>query len=193
LFNSVDQPIDLYTSNESIELHAEYIRDGLVWNDWVNTIEVALDNQISHKLRALHIMCTINALCLDSLVQFLEYVIDWKMCYGRDAVNFSLNILRFPSFQSALVLPDNLRTAYKDQLVDFMDRYRNSEFIQEFEWNQLQRLVDYLDVVKTPHSEAFDLDRLRNDFKKFYAQYDQRRNKNFTETFPKLAKWYDSL
>jgi hypothetical protein len=47
-------------------------------------------------------------------------------------------------------------------------------------------LIDYLDVVKTPHSEAFDLPQLLNDFGKFYKQYDQRRGKDFAKTFPKL-------
>jgi hypothetical protein len=193
LFNSVDQPIDLYTSNEAIGTHAEYIRDGLAWKDWANAVEVILDNQIGHKLRALHIMCTINALCLDSLTDFLEYVIEWKQQYGRDAVNFSLNILRFPSFQSALVLPEELRTKYKDKLAQFMVNHKGHSYLHEYEWNQLQRLVDYLDLVKTPHSEAFELSKLRNDFKQFYTQYDQRRNKNFTETFPAMADWYNSL
>jgi hypothetical protein len=193
LFNSVDVPIDLYTSNEAVGKDAEYIRDGLVWKDWANSVEVILDNQIGHKLRALHIMCTINALCLDSLTDFLEYVVEWKQSYGKDAVNFSLNILRFPSFQSALVLPDELRTKYKDQLAQFMVNHKGHSYLHEYEWNQLQRLVDYLDVVKTPHSEAFELSKLRNDFKQFYTQYDQRRNKNFAETFPVIADWYNSL
>lgn len=193
LFSSVDSPIDLYTSNESIGLHAEYIRDGLVWDDWANSVERILDNQYGDKLRALHIMCTINALCLDSLVDFLEWIVNLKISYGREAVNFSLNILRFPSFQSALILPDNIRTEYKDQLIDFITRHSDSEFIQEYERNQLQRLVDYLDVIKTPHSEAFELDKLRSDFKQFFTQYDQRRGKNFAEAFPNLVEWYDNL
>jgi organic radical activating enzyme len=193
LFNSVDQPIDLYTSNEAVGTHAEYIRDGLVWNDWIKTVEIILDNQIGNKLRALHIMCTINALCLDSLADFLECVVDWKICYGSDAVNFSLNILRFPSFQSVLVLPDELRTRYRDQLTQFMVNHKDNSYLHEYEWNQLQRLVDYLDVVKTPHSDAFDLPKLRNDFKQFFTQYDQRRNKNFTEIFPAMADWYNNL
>jgi hypothetical protein len=54
-------------------------------------------------------------------------------------------------------------------------------------------LIDYLDVVKTPHSEAFDMSKLLNDFKQFYTQYDQRRDKNFTEAFPELKEWYDSI
>ena len=193
LFSSVDSPIDLYTSNEAIGSHAEYIRDGLVWDDWINTVELVLDSQIDHKLRALHIMCTINALCLDSLIDFLECVVNWKLQYGKGAVNFSLNILRFPSFQSALVLPDELRTKYRDQLAQFIVNHKGHNFLHEYEWNQLQRLIDYLDVVKTPHSEAFELNKLRNDFKKFYTQYDNRRNKNFTETFPALADWYNKL
>jgi organic radical activating enzyme len=193
LFNSVDAPIDLYTSNESIGLHAEYIRDGLVWDDWANSVELILDNQINNKLRALHIMCTINALCLDSLTDFLEWIVNLKMSYGKEAVNFSLNILRFPSFQSALILPDDLRTRYRDQLADFVTRHQDSEFIHEYEFNQLQRLVDYLDVVKTPHSEAFELDKLRSDFKQFFTQYDERRNKNFATAFPNLVEWYNSL
>ena len=31
------------------------------------------------------------------------------------------------------------------------------------------------------------------DFKKFYTQYDQRRGKDFIETFPSLKTWYSSL
>lgn len=193
LFNSVDAPIDLYTSNESIGLHAEYIRDGLVWDDWANSVELILDNQIGDKLRGLHIMCTINALCLDSLVDFLECVVNWKLSYGKDAVSFTLNILRFPSFQSPLVLPGELRTQYRDQISQFMVRHKGHSYLHEHEWNHMQRLVDYLDIVKTPHSEAFDLDKLRNDFKQFFTQYDQRRNKNFAETFPNLKAWYESI
>ena len=193
LFNSVDAPIDLYTSNESIGLHAEYIRDGLVWDDWANSVELILDNQIGHKLRGLHIMCTINALCLDSLVDFLDCVVNWKLSYGKDAVSFTLNILRFPSFQSPLVLSEELRTQYKNQLADFMIRHKDQTYLHQHEWNHMQRLVDYLDIVKTPHSGAAEQAILQQDFKKFYTQYDQRRNKNFVVAFPNLKAWYESI
>ena len=193
LFTSVDEPIDLYTSNESVGLQAEYIRDGLVWDDWANTVELILDNQIDHKLRGLHIMCTVNTLCLDSLVDFLECIVNWKLSYGTDAVSFTLNILRFPSFQSPLVLPEHLRTQYKDQLADFMARHKDNSCLHEHEWNHMQRLVDYLDVVKTPHSDAAELEVLQRDFKQFYQQYDQRRGKDFATAFPNLMEWYDQI
>ena len=182
--------IDLYTSNESVGLQAEYIRDGLVWDDWVNNVERLLD---SRKFRGIHIMNTINALCLYSLDQFLECIVNWKREYGRDAVSFTLNILRFPSFQSPLVLPDELRTVFRQRLEVWLDAWWDSEFLHEHEVNHVQRLIDYLDIVKTPHSEAFDRLRLLNDFKQFYTQYDQRRGKCFDLAFPALKPWYDSL
>jgi hypothetical protein len=193
LFSSVDAPIDLYTSNESVGSHAEYIRDGLVWDDWANSIELILDHQVGNKLRGLHIMCTINALCLESLTEFLDCIVEWKTCYGKNYPFFTLNILRFPSFQSPLVLPDEIRTQHKNNLENWYNKNKNNTLIHEMELNQLQRLIDYLDVVKTPHLGAAELDILQNDFKKFYTQYDQRRNKNFVETFPSLLDWYNSI
>jgi hypothetical protein len=171
-------------------LQAEYIRDGLVWDDWANNVERLLG---SYKFRGLHVMCTINALCLDSLDSFLECVLQWKTEYGKDSINFSLNILRFPSFQSPLVLPDELRTYYREQLGRFYKANRDSEFLHQFEIDQLKRLIDYLDIAITPHDGAMAQSILQRDFKNFFLQYDQRRGKDFKQTFPKLADWFDSI
>ena len=190
LVSTQGMAIDLYTSNEAISVQAEYIRDGLVWDDWANNVERLLD---SGQFRGIHVMCTINALCLSTLDQLLECIMNWKLEYGKDAVSFTLNILRFPSFQSPLVLPDNIRTVYKQRLVTWLAHWADSEFIHEHEINHTQRLIDYLDVVKTPHSEAFEMPKLLNDFRQFYTQYDQRRGKDFVATFPELKEWYDSI
>ena len=182
--------IDIYTSNEAVGLQAEYIRDGLVWVDWMHNVERLLS---SKQFRGIHVMCTINALCLDSLDQLLDCIVKWKLKYGRDAISFTLNILRFPSFQSPLVLPDDIRTKYRDQLATFMVQHKGYSYLHEHEINHLQRLIDYLDVVKTPHSDAFEMPKLLNDFKQFYAQYDQRRNKDFAVAFPQLTEWYNGI
>ena len=192
LFASVDAPIDLYTSNESVGAHAEYIRDGLAWNDWVYTIETICDNFSGNKLRGLHIMCTINALCLESLTEFLDFVVDCKKCYGRDFPSFTLNILRFPSFQSPLVLPNEIRTKHKTNLEKWLEQ-NNNDFLHQHEINHVQRLIDYLDVVKTPHTGAAEQAVLQRDFKHFYVQYDIRRKKDFIKTFPNLTDWFMNI
>lgn len=191
LLDSIDGvEVDLYTSNESMSLQAEYIRDGLVFDDWANNVERLLD---SGKFRGLHVMATINALCLDSLDSFLDMVMNWKLEYGQDAINFSLNILRFPSFQSLTVLPNDIRRQYAGKLYRFANDWYKTGLMHEFEKNQLDRLLDYIDVVGKPHAEAMEQSILQRDFKNFYQQYDQRRNKNFTATFPALADWYNTL
>jgi hypothetical protein len=193
LLNAIDGvEVDLYTSNESMGLHAEYIRDGLVFDDWANNVERLLQ---SYKFRGLHVMCTINALCLDSLPDFLEMIMNWKREYGKDAINFSLNILRFPSFQSLTVLPDTVRQDYFSKLNEFATRYQRTNYseMHEFEYNQFIRLLDYIREVNQAHSEAMSQTILQRDFKNFYQQYDQRRGKDFCSTFPNLAEWYKTL
>lgn len=182
--------LELYTSNESINQHAMYIRDGLDWDQWCKNLTFLLE---SKRLRRIHIMCTINALCLPSLSEFLLMLVTLKHKFGRDSLLFTLNILRFPSFQSPLVLPVELREQYRQDLIDFLNQIKGDGILHDFEINHVQRLIDYLDVVKTPHSESFDMPKLHNDFKQFYTQYDQRRGKDFRSTFPQLIEWYDTL
>jgi hypothetical protein len=182
--------VDIYTSNEAVGSQAEYIRDGLDYKHWLfNVGRLAA----SKKIRAVHVMCTINALCLDSLSEFIDEINRFKQIYGKESISFTLNILRFPSFQSPLVLPNDLRAQYRNRLADTLNKYKGSSLFHEHEHNHLQRLIDYLDVVKTPHSEAFDISKLHNDFREFYRQYDRRRNKDLELTFPTLKEWYSKI
>ena len=191
LIYSVDGvEIDLYTSNESVGAQAEYIRDGLDYTVWMQNVVKLIE---SGKFRGVHVMCTINALCLDSLPEFLEQLTELKKKYGRDSVSFTLNILRFPSFQSPLVLPADIKTKYKENLSQWLSQHKDFEYMHEHEINHMLRLIDYLDIVKTPHSDTFEMPKLHNDFYQFFSQYDTRRNKDFRNTFPNLKEWYDSL
>ena len=62
------------------------------------------------------------------------------------------------------------------------------------EISHIERLIDYLDVVKTPHMQSSTEDKLHNDFKNFFHQYDIRRGKSFTDTFPEIfTDWYNSI
>jgi organic radical activating enzyme len=177
--------LDIYTSCETITAQAEYIRDGLNWPAWVENIEKIAKSGI----RGLHMMCTINALCLPGLPAFITTMMMFKQSYGRDFPSMSFNILRFPSFQSAYVLPLALRLEYAHAIEQIVDQYRDHSLMHEHEVNQLTRLINYLrEPVTGP-----ELPRMQNDFKQFYTQYDQRRGKNFTQTFPELKEFYEQI
>ena len=188
----------LYTSGEAFGAQGEYIRDGLDFPQFSqNCVKLLRDG----KIEGFHMMMTINALCLDSMVEFLDWVLELKREFGHNKPSFSVNILRFPSFQSALTLPDDLRTKYHDQLLAWHRKVQEKDerdgtgrsLVQAWEADQLSRLIEYLDVVKTPHRNTADKWKLEHDFKVFYDQYDVRRGKDFRKTFPNLVEWYDSL
>mgnify|MGYP000510034266 CR=1 FL=1 len=65
----------LYTSMEATFRQAEYIRDGSNYSQWfVEVVNMMLDRVPSQ----IHNMCTINALCLESLPEFLEKIVIQK-------------------------------------------------------------------------------------------------------------------
>ena len=178
--------LDVYTSNESVDTHAEYIRDGLDYMQWYKNLVRLIEAGINT-----HVMCTINALCLRTLPTLLRQLTDLRSKYGSNTAIFSLNILRFPSFQSPLVLPPHLRNVAAARLSIFLKS--REDILHGIEIGQVKRLITYLQEVEKPHSEAFEMPKLHNDFKQFYTQYDIRRNKNFPKTFPELAEWYETL
>jgi organic radical activating enzyme len=182
--------LEIYTSMESVDGQAEYIRDGLDYSQWMHNVQELLEHD---SIKAVHCMCTINALCLDSLDTLLDQLVKLKKVYGRDRVSFTLNILRFPSFQSPLVLPEHLLLYYRNRLIMWTNAHHDQEYMHEHEINHLNRLINYLDLVKTPHSDSFEMPKLHNDFKQFHTQYDQRRGKDFVKTFPVLKDWYNTL
>ena len=188
----------LYTSCEAFGPQAEYIRDGLEWNTWTKNFERICSEA---RLEGLHMMMTINALCLDTIVEFFDWMLEMKRKYGHNRPGFTCNILRFPSFQSPLTLPDNLRKKYHDEVFAWLKDVREKGetdangqlLVQPWEQDQVSRLIEYLDVVKTPHRNTADRTLLEHDFKVFYEQYDARRGKNFRDTFPRLVEFYDSI
>ena len=188
----------LYTSCEAFGPQAEYIRDGLKWEQWTTNFERICSEA---RLEGLHMMMTINALCLDTIVEFFDWMLEMKRKYGHNRPGFTCNILRFPSFQSPLTLPDNLRKKYHDEVFAWLKDVREKGetdangqlLVQPWEQDQVSRLIEYLDVVKTPHRNTADRELLEHDFKVFYEQYDSRRGFNFRETFPNLVEFYDNI
>jgi hypothetical protein len=200
-FIDATQHIDhfhVYTSCEAYGAQAEYIRDGLEWEVWTEHFERFATEA---RYDGVHMMMTINALCLDTITQFWDWCLSMKRKYGHHVPGISVNILRFPSFQSPLTLPDSLRKMYHDEISNWLadvrakgERDANGvELLQPWEQDQISRLIEYLDVVKTPHRNTAEQHLLHHDFKVFYEQYDARRGFNFKETFPRLAEWYDSI
>ena len=137
---------------------------------------------------------TISNLCLFSITEFMDDMIELKKKYGNNKPYLDLNILRWPAFMSPVTLPNNIKDELQTKLSNWYNDHVNSPYLEAGERASIKRLIDYLEVVQTGHvSTTHDKSALFHDFKSFYSQYDVRRNKNLINTFPDLAEWYDSI
>jgi hypothetical protein len=105
----------------------------------------------------------------------------------------SINLLRFPSFQSPLALPDHIKDYCRINLENWYNKNKDSILLHEHERASIERLIDYLIVVDAPHRRTSNKITLWRDFKSFYKQYDERREKSIN-IFPKiLIDWLDQI
>ncbi len=66
--------------------------------------------------------------------------------------------------------------------------------MQPHEFDTLDRLINYLELIQDPHHKTSELLKRQSDFKMFYSQYDLRRGKSFEDTFPReLVDFYNSI
>jgi organic radical activating enzyme len=181
----------LYTSNESFGDHAEYIRDGLKYDIWRKNVVRMIEEA---KCTQLIVMMTINSLCLFSITEFLDDMLTLKKKYGQYKIVVDLNILRWPAFMSPVTLPNELKLLVQNKLKTWFENDENRSLLYEGEIAQIQRVIDYIDVVDKGHvATENDMDKHFHDFKSFYEQYDKRRGKDFRKTFPEIAEWYDTI
>jgi organic radical activating enzyme len=180
----------LYTSCESVGAHANYIRCGLEYDTWKNNL-IRIGTEAN--IKSVNIMMTINSLCLFSITDFLDEMHELKKLPGMVRPIVSLNLLRFPSFQSALALPDHIKNHCREQISTWYDSIKNNSLWNEYERASIERLIDYLHVVDAPHRRTSNRITLWRDFKTFYAEYDKRRGLSIS-VFPKiLTDWVDQL
>ncbi len=182
---------DLYTSCEAYGAQAEYIRDGLKYDVWRENLVNVIENA---NIRQVVIMMTINSLCLFSITEFLDDMLELKAKYGWNKPVVDFNILRWPAFMSPLTLPDDVKIRLHDKLKTWYEGHKDNHLLLIHERAQIERLIDYIEVVNRGHNTTeLDMSLQFHDFKSFYMQYDIRRNKNFGETFPELKEWFDSI
>lgn len=172
--------LHVYTSNESIGEQAEYIRDGLDWVQWKKNYNI-----LSNHVKELHVMMTINSLCLPHLTALGDFILESRVSNNDKTGYMSLNILRNPEFMSPLFAPNPLKKDTSEKIKDWVEK--NKSRMQDMEIESWLRLSKYLNNVDfRPHGFLKDLHK---DFKTFYNEYDKRRGKNFDKCFPEFIEW----
>lgn len=182
---------ELFTSCETVGSHAELIRHGLDYDLWLNNLQ-----QFTEKgsYKNIHVMTTISALVLFRITEFIDDIVALKRKYNnKQLYHMSVNILRFPSFQSVNILSDKLKQRFANEIEECIAR--NEDFMTIGEIEMYKRLVSYLRNVDASYEDQDSTEDKQNDFVQFYTQYTERRGINLIETMndDDFTEWWESI
>jgi len=180
----------LHTSVDTFGDQAEYIRNGLNFEQYKEFVETYLTDV---KSGSLAFMCTFNALSIDKYIFFLEWLISLRRRFHQPGRNIFLDIphLKYPSFMTVQVLPSSYRKKI-DKIISFMENHEDPLYgIKRAEILKMKRIKSWMEEVDTFDSKG--LKKLKVDqknFSLFFKEHDRRRGTNFKKTFPELKSMY---
>lgn len=184
------EKLDIYTSAECMYKNQEFVRDGFDWDIWEKNVKKAV---ASPHINGMYVMMTISLLGIWTVDKFVKQIVEWKKeVNDKHAFFMSVNILRFPSFQSVTMLPQPI----KEDLANRIEKVMKEEYdwINDLERNQLKRLLIYLRRVDSSMEDVDAYSKKRNDLINFVDQYAVRRNKPVEEYMPQeFNDWYQEL
>lgn len=164
----------IFTSLDTWGDQAEYIRDGLSLERFERNLWKLIDSDYS-----ITIMATFGILSIFNYKKFLDKVVEWK---SRSINNFKVTpaILSNPTHFDIRIL-DSSYKKYFDEVDEHFEKYYNQGYFNLLERNTWKVIYqNFLDHMNIRYPEDVD------DFRKFFNEYDKRRNKNFHEVFPEL-------
>jgi hypothetical protein len=171
--------LQVYTSIDTWGPQAEYIRDGLNVETWENTVR-----KVSTTFNVpIRVMVTFGLMSVFNFKHFIRKVIDMRL-EGID-IMFNCSRLVDPKQFDLRILPDSCDKYFEDTN-NFMKRFNNS--LPNVERETWQMVYDFWKSRKETMTEE-DREYRKDQFAKFTAEYDKRREKNFTKTFPELEGW----
>jgi hypothetical protein len=180
--NKAVKKFTLFTSAEAYGAKAEYIRNGMDYNVWLDSCHKFLEQIPSANFS---IMSTYNALSITSYTEFLKDVLIMKLKYHNDERSISLDIpyLDNPKWMSVRILPTDYIPMLLKQVQFMRDNHCNGKGFQNWESDKLDR-IQYL--IKEDPEQVW-----LKDFGLFFDEHDRRRGTNFLETFPELTNLYN--
>ena len=199
--NKCVQRLHIFTSAEAHGKQAEYIRDGLDYNDWLFNIERLL-TEVPEV--AISVTSTYNILSVLSFKQLLQDVLAIRLKYRdlallnhRTPLSIDIPYLRWPAHQPAYLISEKFLTYIADQ-IKFMEEHVETGHINfdnafmgfhDHEIYKLKRIYNV--VVAEMASNTASLTTNRKDFIAFVDEHDKRRGTNFIETFPEFVEMYN--
>ncbi len=169
----------LEVSMESHGRKAEYIRNGVNWERFhYNLKKVAIIDGIEIKL-----LPTLNALCLTSLVEYLEMIREIEVISGKVFETIA-NMVTYPKWLSFDIL-DQKYSIYAAKAMAWITITYSQEEAQK-----KVKLMRMLTTIKQELNKEHSKQSVAY-FYRWISEIDKRRGQNFLEVFPEMKDLYE--
>lgn len=184
---------EIYTSIESAEEQAEYIRSGLNYNTFVkNLIRVTTEMPMVKWRSKVVIMATYNLLSIPKFRILLDWLLDYRKNYSSKEwkhIWLDISYLRYPSWQTVSLADQTLLDTIRQDL-EYM-KANDQDIVgywgfQDTEIEKFERMYEHA-IESSKHLNPIEFTRFYN----FFKEHDIRKGFNFVETFPELEKFYN--
>lgn len=182
--------VNLDVSMEATGAQAEYIREGVRWEQWKKNVRKILGLRIENF--ELGIQSAINVLSLAGLPEFFKTIQELRDEFGSRIV-LKTNIVNWPYHLSPYIATPDLIQPLIDA-ADFIKSHHRPELDSPlaghagFNWNRYpQFLYSLADSLLKPNDGAKE----RANFYKWVIENDRVRKRDFLATFPQYQFFYD--
>lgn len=182
----------VFTSMDTWGPRAEYIRTGLDLTVW----EKNFDTYLTKTNQPITFMMTFNILTVTSFTSLLEKVLEWRVKYNVEdqtkwqRVRFDTPHLKEPLQYDMNILPKDKFVSYMYDHLKFIEDNvddNNKHKFSQMEYDKFSRVVKYMETTEYTETKVKDG---RQNFVKWFDEYDRRRNTNLLETFPEMKEFY---
>lgn len=166
-FNSVHWTLSI----DAVDIHAEYIRYGSIWNNIKNNIETILSLK-----QSVAVNTVLSAYSVLSLENLLKYFKSLKDTYTDQPLEIWFAHCDYPAFLKPSVLQGKLRQQAINNLTQSIN------ILQGIKSNPT-RSIDNLKSLRNDLNDSILSNALSDKFVKYTKDLDQIRNQNFNQTF----------
>tara|TARA_Y100000389_G_scaffold197347_1_gene231786 strand:- start:1015 stop:2448 length:1434 start_codon:yes stop_codon:yes gene_type:complete len=185
----------IFTSVDAYGEQAEYIRNGLKWEQFDKNVNKILS---SCKRVSITVMSTFNALSVPTYHKLIDYIYDLKMKYTssdrywNSAVFLDTSYLRYPKHQTVKILPEKWAIEIKNcaRHMDYLGIPKFEHMHVGYSDVEIQKVKRTYDWMLTDRNEE-ELLKQRRDFGVFFKEHDRRRETDFKKVYPELADFYE--
>ena len=158
--------VRINVSNESAGGVAEFIREGMDYNEWLGNMKLLCNSTVEEA----SVSTTCSAISLQTLDQLYRDIIELRST-TRIKPYISINMVDKPRFQSLDCLTKEERIFYTEKYKKLFEEIKDD--LLEVENEHCNRLITFLNPELVPENQA----ELRKDSDAFFEQYTVRRNK----------------